>query len=108
MKKAELPETFHYGTNPRVPPYQCLADLGWTIRKTTAERPRTGGAHGYDPRAPEMSALFVANGPAFRSGVTVPGFDNVDVYPLIARLAGVKANPGDGTIDTFKRTLKRP
>jgi predicted AlkP superfamily pyrophosphatase or phosphodiesterase len=106
MKKADLPEAFHYGANPRVPPYQCLADLGWTIRKTTAERARTGGAHGYDPRAPEMSALFVANGPAFRAGQTVAAFDNVDVYPLIARLAGVKANPGDGTIATFLPTLR--
>jgi predicted AlkP superfamily pyrophosphatase or phosphodiesterase len=108
MKKADLPEAFHYGANPRVPPYQCLADLGWTIRKTTAERPRAGGAHGYDPRAPEMSALFIANGPAFRAGQTVAAFDNVDVYPLIARLAGVKANAGDGTIATFSRTLKQP
>jgi predicted AlkP superfamily pyrophosphatase or phosphodiesterase len=107
MKKADLPASFHYGANPRVPPYQCLADIGWTIRKTTAERPRTGGAHGYDPRAPQMTALFVAGGPAFRAGQTVAAFDNVDIYPLVARLAGVKANAGDGTIATFSRALKR-
>jgi hypothetical protein len=55
-----------------------------------------------------MAALFIASGPAFRARQTVAAFDNVDIYPLVARLAGVKANPGDGTITTFSRALKPP
>lgn len=43
-----------------------------------------------------MAALFIASGPAFRHGVALPTFDNVDVYPLLARLIGVKAQPNDG------------
>ena len=32
------------------------------------------------------SAVFIADGPAFGDGVVLPPFDNVDVYPLLARL----------------------
>jgi predicted AlkP superfamily pyrophosphatase or phosphodiesterase len=107
MKKADVPARLRYGTNPRVPPYLCLADLGWMTRKASTDKPLSGGAHGYDPALPEMAALFVASGPAFRSGVKVPTFDNVDVYPLLARLAGVQAQQGDGTIAALGPTLKR-
>jgi hypothetical protein len=40
-----------------------------------------------------MRATFIASGPAFRSGVTLPLFDNVHVYPLLARLIGVEPLP---------------
>jgi predicted AlkP superfamily pyrophosphatase or phosphodiesterase len=108
MKKADIPARLHYGANPRVPPYICMADLGWMTRKTSAEKPLSGGAHGYDPAFPEMTALFIANGPAFRSGLKVPAFDNVDVYPLLARVVGVKAQPGDGTIASLRGSLRHP
>jgi hypothetical protein len=39
--------------------------------------------------------------------VKIGAFDNVDIYPLIARLAHVKPNSGDGTVATFRRALKR-
>jgi hypothetical protein len=45
-----------------------------------------------------MAALFVANGPAFRPGVRLKTFDNVDVYPLLAKLVGVAAQPNDGNL----------
>jgi hypothetical protein len=43
-----------------------------------------------------MRALFVAHGPAFRHGLRVAEFDNVDVYPLLARLLAIKPAPNDG------------
>ena len=35
-----------------------------------------------------MAAPFIANGPSFRRGLRLPGFHNVHVYPLLARLIG--------------------
>jgi len=95
--KADIPERFHYGRNPRVAAYFCLPETGWTIttRDYKAKKPELGN-HGFDPYSPEMAAVFVANGPAFRHGVTLPAFDNVSVYPLLARLLGVKPVAGDG------------
>ncbi|MBL8543011.1 MAG: alkaline phosphatase family protein [Hyphomonadaceae bacterium] len=97
-RKGELPERFHYGAHRRTPAIICLADLGWRYR--TAQLPQypgvTSGAHGYDPADPEMAALFVAYGPAFRSGLVLDPFDNVSVYPLLARLIGVTPEANDG------------
>lgn len=97
--KDRIPERLHYGTHPRIPPVICLADPGWLLlsREALGRRPvRAGGAHGYDPAAPEMAALFLAAGPAFRQGVVLPAFDNVHVYPLLARLIGIRPLPSDG------------
>jgi predicted AlkP superfamily pyrophosphatase or phosphodiesterase len=111
-EKGNIPTRYGYGTNPRVPPIVCLADLGWyfvtadALKKRLAEHPRDGGAHGYDPFDPAMRAVFVAHGPAFRSGVVLPVFDNVDVYPLLTRLLGVKGDKGDGSLGPVKPALR--
>ncbi|MEQ1617867.1 MAG: ectonucleotide pyrophosphatase/phosphodiesterase [Terricaulis sp.] len=99
-RKQEVPQRFGYGGHRRVPAIICLADLGWRYRSAQIPAypgPPAQGAHGYDPGAPEMAALFIANGPAFLSGATLPAFDNVSVYPLLAALIGVtpEANEGD-------------
>lgn len=96
-RKGDIPAHFHYGTHRRVPPYLCLAETGWVIQATTPGKPIVGGDHGWDDRAPEMQALFIAHGPAFVHGFRpAADFANVDVYPLLARLLGVTPLPGDG------------
>ncbi|MGQ0533518.1 MAG: alkaline phosphatase family protein [Caulobacteraceae bacterium] len=97
-RKGELPDRFHYGAHRRVPAIICLADRGWRYRSVQLQQYPgvTLGAHGYDPADPEMAALFIAHGPALRSGVMLETFDNVSVYPLVARLIGVAPEPNDG------------
>jgi predicted AlkP superfamily pyrophosphatase or phosphodiesterase len=99
-RKAEIPARFHYGTHRRVLGIVCLADLGWRYR--SAQLPQypgpSLGAHGYDPAEPDMAALFIAHGPAFRHGVTLEPFENVSVYPLLARLLGVTPEANDGAL----------
>lgn len=108
-RKAEIPARFHYGRHRRVAPIFCLAETGWEVapRSGLAKRRAVGGNHGFDPFAPEMRAVFVAGGPDFRQGVRAPVFDNVDVYPLLAKLLGVKAEPGDGDLRELGPTLAR-
>ncbi len=96
-RKAEIPARFHYGHNPRVAPLFCLPDVGWSLT-THKPRPMEKGEHGYDNFAPEMRATFIASGPAIRHGVMLKTFDNVDVYPLLAKLLGVKPQPNDGNL----------
>lgn len=95
-RKEGMPARFHYGANVRVPPFLCLAEPGWLILERLSALTSDRGAHGYDPEAPDMAALFIANGPAFRRGARLPAFDNVHVYPLLARLLGLPGRPGDG------------
>ncbi|HEY2709525.1 MAG TPA: ectonucleotide pyrophosphatase/phosphodiesterase [Caulobacteraceae bacterium] len=107
-KKADVPPELHYGTNSRIPPIVCTADVGWllTTHAMVAKRPMTEhGAHGYRPDAPEMAALFLAHGPAFRTGVRLKPFDNVDVQPLMAELLRLKVAKGDGSAVTFRAAL---
>ena len=102
FRRGELPERWHYGTNPRVPPIVCQMHEGWDAlypQKLAKRLPNaTRGSHGFDPALPSMRALFVARGPSFVPGTELPAFDNVDVYPLLARLLGVEPAPNDGDI----------
>ena len=108
-KKDALPTRWHFGTHPRIPPIVCQVDEGWdAIRRSEfASRPaHARGSHGYDPALPSMRALFIARGPAFRAGARLPVFDNVDVYPLLARLLGVPPLANDGTLDPLLPALR--
>jgi len=107
-RRRDIPARLHYGRNPRVPAIFCLADLGWTIvtREAAAYYPLLHGNHGYDPAEPTMAALFLAHGPAFKSGVTLPPFDNVDVYPMLAKLVGVRPEPNDGRLADIAPALR--
>ncbi|WP_419251713.1 ectonucleotide pyrophosphatase/phosphodiesterase [Caulobacter sp. ErkDOM-YI] len=111
-KKGQIPERYHYGRNPRVPAIVCLSETGWyvTTRKMM-EKPGKwegldGGQHGFDPYDPAMRAVFIARGPSIKPGVVLPVFDNVDVYPLLARISGVKPEKGDGRLKVVGQALK--
>lgn len=110
-RKDALPARWHYGTHARIPPIVCQMHEGWDmlVRELLPKRPgHARGSHGYDPALPSMRALFVARGPGFRAGSTVAPFDNVDVYPLLARLIGVEPAPNDGDPHTFDAVLSQP
>jgi hypothetical protein len=38
----------------------------------------------------------------------VPKFDNVDVYPLLAAILGIKPAPNDGDFNVVKPMLAKP
>jgi predicted AlkP superfamily pyrophosphatase or phosphodiesterase len=98
-RKSEVPKCLHYGTNPRIPALLCLADDGWIVSSHENQARRTHfplGEHGYDNDDPAMRALFVAHGPAFKRGLRVAEFDNVDVYPLLAHLLAIEPAANDG------------
>ena len=107
-RKDEMPERFDYGTHRRIPPYFCLAETGWTIAPTKSDNSWTGGSHGYDPAAPEMASLFIAHGPAFRTGVALPSFRNTSVEPLLRELIGLPPRSRtDGSLDLLLPALAR-
>jgi predicted AlkP superfamily pyrophosphatase or phosphodiesterase len=108
-RKGDLPARLHYGTNRRVPAIVCIGEVGWSVvtRAQGSLYPHLLGNHGYDPAEPTMAAIFLAHGPAFRSGVVLPAFDNVDVYPLLARLMGLRPLANDGRLAPLEAALAR-
>lgn len=107
-RKSAIPVRLHYGANPRVPPYLCLAEDGWSLDKQAPTKAFSGGNHGYDNALPDMLALFIANGPAFRPGTRIAPFDNVAVAPLLRDLIGLPAGTGlDGNDAPFETALIR-
>lgn len=66
------------------------------------------GKHGYNPhQTKEMKAVFYAWGDAFKHGEVLEEFPNVNVYPLVAKILGLKINsPIDGNLSEVEKALK--
>jgi predicted AlkP superfamily pyrophosphatase or phosphodiesterase len=112
-RRDTTPEEWHYRGHTRIPPIVAVADEGWQVlRRSTVDQLRTGritgagGQHGYDPALMSMRALFVAAGPAFRRGVTVPAFENVHIYNALAQVLRVTPAQNDGGTEVARRLLR--
>lgn len=92
-KRQDLPERLHYGKNPRVAAIICIAQPGWSIFAGPAPWSANGGSHGYDNMDPDMLALFIAYGTHLRGDIGT--VDNIETYPLVARMIGVTPLPSD-------------
>ncbi len=63
--------------------------------------------HGFDPMNPLMHATFYAWGPAFKTKLKIKGFENISIYPLIAKILELKiTDPIDGRLEVLKTILK--
>jgi predicted AlkP superfamily pyrophosphatase or phosphodiesterase len=111
FRSNQLPAHLHVdAANPRVPPVWVIPDEGWQLlRRLSFERLKDTflrGQHGYDPELPSMHGVFIASGPAFRRGVTIPDVENVHIYNLLCATAGLKPVPNDGD-DRLVRTVMK-
>jgi predicted AlkP superfamily pyrophosphatase or phosphodiesterase len=106
----EIPPALEFGTHRRVAPVIGIADPGWslTTHANFDGRPERydGGNHGYDNASPDMRALFLAAGPAFREGLVTAPFSNTDVYPLIMAILGLPPEPVDGDLTRVEHLLR--
>lgn len=67
------------------------------------------GEHGFDNTLSPMGASFYAWGPAFKHGLTIPPFENVNVYPLVAKILGLTTPRDiDGKVEVLKDVLNAP
>jgi predicted AlkP superfamily pyrophosphatase or phosphodiesterase len=112
----ELPSRFNLRDNPRIAPLWVLPEPGWHVatranlaglRKKYVEKGFLGGDHGYDPQHPEMHGIFIAGGPSFRRGVTLPATENIHVYALLCALLGVTPAQNDGDDRLVQAALVR-
>lgn len=104
----ETPDRWHYKTQDDK--FGRIGDILLVSKFHTVFNPQhrkiIPGMHGYDNAFPDMGATFYAWGPAFRKGQTIPVFDNVNVYPLIAQILGLQTPKDiDGDIKVLQPIL---
>ncbi|MBA6151210.1 alkaline phosphatase family protein [Gelidibacter maritimus] len=92
---------------------QLIPDVGYyfsnakNIALLNQNNIKTIGVHGFDSNDKDMHGIFYANGPAFKTGHTIPSFQNIDIYPLICDILGfeIPANI-DGSLSIVQDILK--
>jgi predicted AlkP superfamily pyrophosphatase or phosphodiesterase len=109
--KKDLPEYLHYKDNPFISEIVLIADLGYSlfdgrdIENYSKRFPL--GNHGYDPSNLDMHGIFYAIGPDFKSGFRCGTLNNIDIYPLLAKLLRIFPNNKiDGKLERIEFLLK--
>ena len=87
--KSNIPKRFHYRNNIRIPDLLIVANEGWSLMPLGHGSSSPKGSHGYDNQLDNMKAIFIANGPSFKSGYARDEFENIHIYPLIAHILGI-------------------
>jgi predicted AlkP superfamily pyrophosphatase or phosphodiesterase len=107
--KNGLPKWYHYEKNlNRIGDLVLMPKSPYTFYNKDYKLTKGESTHGYDPKfTPEMGAVFYAKGPAF-TNKTIPAFENVHIYPLIAHILGLAYNKDsiDGSKDVLLPILK--
>lgn len=105
-ERNDIPARYIYGKNTRVNDILLEANLGWSVAWSDDKERYSGGTHGYDNLLPEMQGIFFAKGPAFKNGYVHESFVNINVYPIIAEILGLKPAKVDGSLEEVKELFK--
>jgi predicted AlkP superfamily pyrophosphatase or phosphodiesterase len=111
-RRANVPKDLHYDSNAREGDPVIVPTAPISIRAHAPEagkpdRAPNAGSHGYDPQQfPEMRAIFYAEGPDIRPGVTLKPFENVNVFPFITQILNLQHVPVDGNDVVLSKALK--
>jgi predicted AlkP superfamily pyrophosphatase or phosphodiesterase len=110
-RREKMPSRLHFRANDRIPPLVLIADEGWFITPRTAadqaKRTLLKATHGFDPQLASMGGIFIASGPAFRQGVTIPAVENIHVYNLLCATLGLQAAANDGDDRLVRKVLRK-
>lgn len=108
-KLSQTPSRWHYSDKDDW--YKRAGDLllvpKWPKIFNIRKRRVSPGQHGFDNALPDMKASFYAWGPAFKQNMTIEAFENVHVYPLIAKILGLTITEKiDGRLDVLLPILR--
>jgi predicted AlkP superfamily pyrophosphatase or phosphodiesterase len=113
-RRSQLPADLHYNVNPRAGDPIVVPTGPYSIRAhappgDAGARPPNKGVHGYDPyKMKTMFAIFYAAGPDIRPGTVVAPFENVNIYPAIAKILGLQYGTIDGDPRVLQNILQPP
>jgi predicted AlkP superfamily pyrophosphatase or phosphodiesterase len=104
--KSQLPEKWHFGTNPRIPEIVVVADSSWSIGTKPDGSSIKGGAHGYDNSNSDMFSIFYAAGPAFKKNYKFKELNNIDIYNLVCHILNLAPAKNDGDPEHIREILR--
>lgn len=109
--KENIPGFYNYSRNPFILPIIIVAEMGWSLENNSSmSRQRSysnRGNHGFEKDHLDMHGIFVAKGPAFRTGYKTGTLWNIDIYPLLCKIFNITPNYMiDGNIDRIEFILK--
>lgn len=88
--REEVPPKFHYSRSSRIGDVIVIMEEHYQIGRSDRIPKGPIGAHGWDPALKSMNGIFLVMGPNIRKGVRVPLVSNLDIYPFMAELLGVR------------------
>ena len=114
LKRKEFPARWHYDT-PRAGDLLITAEPGFFLVDQERQKYLSSlwpgssfGTHGYDPAATKnMRGIFYAVGPNIKSGKQIPAFENIHIYPFIAKILGLTTPKVDGSLKVLENIIKR-
>lgn len=109
--RSEIPARLRHTANRRIGDVEVEAEPGTLIVTSTPAGPERplGGAHGYDPRLPDMLGIFLASGPGIPRGRRIPPVEMIHLHPWMSALLGLEIPDGlDGRLEVLQRLLGVP
>ena len=104
--KWDFPRRHHFFKSERIP--SILLDMGISWRAFVDTVEVLSGDHGWDNLYHKMHAIFLAQGPSFRRGMTVDSFHNIELYNLMCIMIGIDPAPNNGTWGSLNHFLVSP
>jgi len=109
-RRSEVPAHLHFSGNARIGDPVVVPTGPYLIRAIGSNDPKEvppKGMHGYDPSTmPEMKGIFYAAGPDIRPGAKLQPFENVNIYPLLAKILGLNIGQIDGNLSVLQPVLR--
>ncbi|BBN03254.1 hypothetical protein MPTK1_2g22060 [Marchantia polymorpha subsp. ruderalis] len=108
--KEDLPERLHYSANERIQPIIGMPAEGYKVGLTRYSvcGAECGGQHGYDNQLLSMRTVFIAHGPQFARGRTVPSFINVEIYNILSSILELKSPAANNGSSRFASSVLLP
>jgi alkaline phosphatase D len=104
-RKQDFPDNWNY-QNDRIGDILVVANPGKYLIKSSRSIDNwedEWGTHGFDPYVcDEIGAIFYANGPNIASNRKIDAFQNVHVYPFIAKILGINTPEIDGKVEVLE------
>ena len=108
-------QDLHYSRSNRIGDIVIVPDTPYLIGLKTDPPGAKGGNHGWDvtqdlPDAKNMRGILYAEGPGFKPHSRLKAVENVNIYPMITHILGLK-NPKslqvDGRLEATRKVLKK-